>query len=246
VGIHVSVGSQLATGQLQPEAADALLTADQAPGGSILLVGSPSVQVLSPRTFTSNGTADAVYSSAAVRASAALGASSTPAQELDALVQQVDETSDAGAGTVVLRAEDAAVLAPTLLRAPAATGLLQIRGTALGPAPWAIVGVDIGDTVSRLVIWVSDQELLAYCERGVGVDVPVVVRTLGGTSAEEQTDAFSVSLAVIGYERPIVEEIEPPYSLTGPNVSGDFRIRGQHFGFKQEDIDEVYVGSNLC
>jgi len=209
-------------------------------------VGSPSVQVLSPRTFTSNGTADAVYSSAAVRASAALGAASTPAQEMDALLQYVVEISESHTGPVVLSADDAAVLAPTLLRAPAATGLLQIRGLSLGPAPWAIAGVDIGDTVSRLVIMVSNQELLAYCERGVGVDVPVVVRTLGGTSAEEETGEFSVPLAVIGYERPIVEEIEPPYSLSGPDVSASFVIRGQHFGFKQADIDDVYVGSNIC
>lgn len=73
-------------------------------------------------------------------------------------------------------------VAPTLVGAPGAAGLLQIRGVGFGAGPWAIQRVEVGEAVSRLVIWVSDTQLLVYCEPGVGVDVGVNVVTLGGGS----------------------------------------------------------------
>lgn len=91
-----------------------------------------------------------------------------------------------GRALVVLDAMAVSSIAPTLVGAPSSAGLLQIRGEGLGVAPWAVDRVEVGGVPSRVVLWVSDTELLAYCEPGVGVDVLVSVHTLGGSSAGEQ------------------------------------------------------------
>lgn len=52
----------------------------------------------------------------------------------------------------------------------------------MGLGPWALRGVTVGGKPSRLVVWVSSTEVLAYCEPGVGFNVPVAVQTLGGDS----------------------------------------------------------------
>lgn len=94
----------------------------------------------------------------------------------------------------------------------------------------------MGGKLSRLVLWVSDSELLAYCEPGVGVEVPVAVHTLGGSSVRSDSVDIGSGLllpaqASVNYERPLIEEIVPAYSITGPRVVSSFVIRGLHFGF---------------
>ena len=110
VSVHFSVGGQSATGQLEDEVQESsLLQAESSPGGTVLLVGRPVVQVLSPRLFPSNGSADAVLAGAARRAQVALGSATTAEQELDALLERAGvgaAAASSGRASVVLDAGD--------------------------------------------------------------------------------------------------------------------------------------------
>jgi len=81
--------------------------------------------------------------------------------------------------------------------------MLVLQGSNFGSGPWSIRAVRIGSSVSRLVLWVSQQELLAFCEPGVGTGVNVTVETPGGVSLRPgATDIRAIAGASISYDRP--------------------------------------------
>lgn len=238
-------------------------------GGGLVLVGRPSVLLALPNSFPTSGSAAAAVSNAARLAQLRSNVTATPLQQLEALVDlAVHESGQAGSVTSrllggaaglgrqlqtatssntssVLSASDPRVqaAAPTLLAESFEAGLLVIQGSNFGSGPWAIRAVKLGEVVSRVVVWVSSGELLAYCEPGVGSGVVTSVETFGGVSISAGTnDIRAIAGASITYDRPLVDFVTPASAIVGPLLVESFRLTGQHFGFSQSDVESVSVG----